>query len=54
MLATYLPPPHPVTGTNAKCPCGAKNQHSLSQAGRCSAMRKGKLAEWEVNVGKKI
>ena len=39
------------------CPvgCGAiKDQHSLSQSGKCDAMRKGKLEDWQKMVGKKI
>ncbi len=39
-----------------KCKCGAvaKDQHTLSQAGKCDAISKGKLGDWRVNVGKKI
>lgn len=51
---SYLPSSTPETGANAQCPCGASNQHSLSQSGKCDAMRKGKLDSWQQNVGKKL
>lgn len=39
-----------------KCKCGAvaKDQHTLSQAGKCDAMKNGKLGDWQKNVGKRI
>ena len=37
-----------------QCPCGAGDQHSLSQSGKCDAMKKNKLGEWQAKVGKRI
>jgi hypothetical protein len=36
------------------CPCGAGDKHSNAQSGKCDAMKKGKLKEWQQKVGKRI
>lgn len=45
------------TNNNNHCShCGISNkhQHTLSESGRCDAIRKGKFTEWSKNVGKKL
>jgi hypothetical protein len=36
------------------CKIPQSDQHSLSQSGKCDAIRGGKLESWNVKVGKKL